>query len=564
MVIMTILRVNLSSGEITKDSSYSQCWGRELIGKVLTEEVDPLCHPLAQENKLIITGGPLAGTGASSCGRLSIGAKSPLTGGIKEANAGGMAATYLAKWGIHGIIVEGEATALSTLIIGEDVELITSPELQGLRTGEIVRHYCEICGQKTSVICIGPVGEYRMLAAGIAVTDVEGRPSRFAARGGLGAVMGSKNLKAIAIRRPPRERKVDICNEDVYKQLKKKFHEILRKHPVTGESFPKFGTASVVSYVQELGGLPTKNFTKGRFEGAEMLSGEALRELILQRGGQGKTAHSCMAGCLVMCSNVFPDKSGQVLVSPLEYETIGIMGPNLGIGSLDDIAALNRECNELGLDTIEIGVALGMIMAEGIINFGDATGALDLLREIEQKSYLGRIIGSGAAVTGKVFGHQRIPVVLGQALPAYDPRAIKGLGVTYASNPMGADHTAGYTLPVKINHHSPEGQIGVSYNVQTIRAVMDTWGVCTFLQAALMENWTLLISMINQVQKTDYSVQDMEFLGRSIIKTERAFNKRAGITDNSALPDFLRTEPLPPYDLIFDVDNAGIEKLFTD
>ncbi len=559
---MPIIRVNLSNGEIKKDNAYPQCWGRELIVKVLTEEINPQCHPLEKENKLIITNGPLAGTGVSSCGRLSIGGKSPLTEGIKESNAGGMAAGYLAKWGISGIIIEGKSSFLSTLLIGEGIRLIQSQELQGLKTSEVAATCKERYGKEVSVICIGPVGEYRMLAAGIAVTDAEGRPSRFAGRGGLGAVMGSKGLKAIVIQKPPSNRKVRIANEDLFKQTRKHFHEIVRKNPVTGQNFPEYGTASAVSIVQELGGLPTHNFKNGRFKDADKLSGESLRDLILQRGGKGKTTHSCMAGCIVRCSNVFPDQNGNFLVSPLEYETIAIMGANLGISSLDDIASFNSECNELGLDTIETGVTIGMAMEEGIINFGDSKGVLKILREIGEKSILGRIIGNGAVVTGKVFGQSRVPAAKGQALPAYDPRAIKGFGVTYASSPMGADHTAGYTLPVKIDHHSPEGQLEVSRRVQIIRATMDSWGVCTFLQAALMDNWDLLVNMINQVQKTNYSVQDIELTGIRVIKLEREFNKATGIMEKDALPDFMRIEPLPPFNLIFDIDSSGIEKLF--
>ena len=560
---MGILRVNLSSASIQFDNSYPQCWGRELVAEVLTKEVDARCHPFSLKNKLIFARGPLAGTGVSSCGRLSVGGKSPLTGGIKESNAGGTAGSYLANWGIRGIIFEGGVSTPHILVIGNEIKLVKEPELFGLSTTETTQLCQEKYGKDCSIVCIGPAGDNKLSAAGVAVTDRDGRPGRYAGRGGLGGVMGSKGLKAIVIKKALKRKKT-FYDEEAFKEARKKLHEAIRTHPVTGKEFPLFGTASIVNKVQGFGALPTFNFRKGQFEGAENLSGETLRDLILKRGGKGKTAHSCMAGCLVQCSNVFADEKGEIVVSPLEYETIGMMGSNLGISSLDDVAFFNSKCNELGLDTIETGAAIGVLMDEGFIPFGDTKGIIQILREIEEMSVLGRVVGNGAEITGKVFGSKRIPTAKGQAFPAYDPRGIKGLGVTFATSPMGADHTAGYTFPVNIDHHSSEGQLELSRQSQILRTPFDAWGICSFIQPALMGNLELLIQMINAVQGTNYTVDTLRSIGEKIIKLERQFNKAAGVKENDAIPEFLRCEPLPPYNLIFDVDREGINKLFED
>lgn len=302
-------------------------------------------YPDIQRNKLIIANGPLAGTGISSCGRLSIGEKSPLTGDIKESNAGGTTANHLAQWGIRGIVLEGVANATHILVIGDKVKLVKIPELFELTTSEL-SSLQEKYGSRASIICIGPAGDNKLSAAGIAVTDKGGMPCRYAGRGGLGAVMGSKRLKAVVILEPSANR-IIISNRSLFREKAKELHKRIRNNPVTGKSFPEYGTLFALNLVQELGGLPTRNFREGRFEGAVNISSEALRDLIIKRGGKGKTAHSCMRGCVVQCSNIVPDEKGEVLVSPLEYETVGLMGSNLGIDSIDNISRFNKECNEV-------------------------------------------------------------------------------------------------------------------------------------------------------------------------------------------------------------------------
>ena len=315
-------------------------------------------------------------------------------------------------------------------------------------------------GDGVAIALIGQGGEMRMAGAGIQNLDKDLVPSRINARGGMGAVMGSKRLKAIVFDAaegvaPP------IADRKAFNAARKSYNRALLDHPQT-KIYADYGTAAMTKMCNSFGVLPTRNFSNGQFEDAELISGEHLREVMLERGGESDTTHACMVGCAIQCSNIYADTVGEAIVSPIEYETIGLMGSNLGISELDTIARLNYQVNDLGLDTIEIGAALGVAADAGLLAFGDGERALALLAEIRQGTPLGRLLGNGASITGKALGVRRVPAVKGQALSAYDPRSIKGTGVTYATSPQGADHTCGLTIRAKIDHLSPEGQIAVS------------------------------------------------------------------------------------------------------
>ncbi|NPA30996.1 MAG: aldehyde ferredoxin oxidoreductase, partial [Chloroflexi bacterium] len=397
----------------------------------------------------------------------------------------------------------------------------------------------------------------------IANLDADGVPSRLAARGGLGAVMGSKGVKAVVF--DPRDgQDPPIADPAAFKEARKAYIRALLAHPQT-KTYETFGTAAMVNMCNAFGGLPTRNFSQGQFEAAERISGEALRELILTRDGEGDPAHACMAGCSIKCSNIVPDPQGRAIVSPLEYETIALMGSNLGLDDLDVIARLNYYANDLGLDTIDLGAALGVAADAGLWTFGTASQALALVQQIYDDTALGRLLGSGAALTGAALGVERVPVVKGQAVSAYDPRAIKGTGVTYATSPQGADHTAGLTIRAKVDHLDPTVQVPVSRSAQLKMAGYDTLGACIFAGygygAAPETVPALLRARYGWPVGDDVLIQ----LGRETIRLERAFNRAAGFTPaHDRLPEWFTREPLPPHQAVFDVSDADLDRVWAD
>ena len=309
--------------------------GRLLTAELVSEQVDPQADPLGAGNILVFAAGPLAGKRTSTGGRLSIGGKSPLTGGIKEANAGGMAGDSLAVLGYRALVVTGTSPGPVIAMVGpQGVEILAAEPYWGLNNESLVARLHQDFGNHYVVISIGTGGEQHLKAAGIAVTDAQGKPFRLAARGGLGAVMGAKGLKAILI---PRAQLSDHPVENpVAREASVNFNRFVAGNE-RAKVLRDFGTASTVMPVQVLAGLPVRNFSQGRTENAESLSGETLRELIETRGGVGTPSEACMAGCVIQCSNIFPDENGELAAAPIEFETIGLCGTNIGLDSLDDV-----------------------------------------------------------------------------------------------------------------------------------------------------------------------------------------------------------------------------------
>jgi aldehyde:ferredoxin oxidoreductase len=552
--------------------NYALLGGRALTSRIVAEEVNPTCNPLGRFNKLVIAPGLLSGTNAPSSGRMSVGGKSPLTGGIKEANAGGITSQKLANLGIKAIIIEGKPDGADwyLLKIGPDgAELLPANDLAGKGTYAVTAACRERFGPKVGVITIGPAGEMGLPAAGVTNNDPDGNSSRYAGRGGLGAVMGTKRLKAIVVD-SPKTFDAPVKDKERFRAAAKKFADILAKHPVTGQGLPSFGTSILINIINEAGALPTRNFSAGRFEKAQDVSGERLAEEAVKRGG--KATHACHPGCVMRCSNVYPLPDGRVC-APIEYESNWALGPNLGIGDLDVIGTLNYICNDVGLDTIETGVTLGVLMEAGVISFGDGAAAVRALEEVGKGTPLGRIIGSGAAVAGKVFGVTRVPAVKGQGLPAYDPRACKGIGVTYATTPMGADHTAGYAVTANIlkvggfvDPLKPDGQADLSKNLQIATAALDSTGLCLFVAFAVLddpEGMPTIVEMLNAMYGTSLSVDDVAELGKEVLRAEREFNRRAGFTAaDDRLPEFFAEEALPPHNTVFDVREEELDRVF--
>ena len=571
-----IYRVNMSEEKVTKEKvsePYKNLGGRGLTSAIVNSEVPPNCHPLDESNKLVIAPGLLGGTSAPCSGKLSVGAKSPLTGGIKESNAGGTAAQSLSRLDIAAIVVEGKTQngKLYTLRIDKDgVELLDASELKGLGNYDTVAKLTEEYGDKGSYISIGQAGEMMMSAANIAVTDLENRPTRHAGRGGMGAVMGSKGLKAIIVDDTGSDR-TPIKNPEAFRKASRKFAQLLTVHPVTGETLPTYGTNALANVINEAGAYPTRNFSSGQFEGTDKISGETQRETIIERDGVLK--HPCHQGCVIQCSRLYMDKDNNYLTKGPEYETVWANGANLEIDDLDAIAMMDRLYDDYGVDTIEMGVAIGVAMEAGVKEFGDAQGALDLVKEIGKGSTLGRILGNGAAVTGQVFGVTKVPVVKRQALPAYDPRAVKGIGVTYATSTMGADHTAGYSVAPNvlkvggdIDPLSPEGQVEVSRNLQIATAMLDCTGLCLFVSFCVLEEpeaMDAITDMVNAQYGTSLTNDDLTELGKNVLRMERDFNKAVGFTDaDDRLPLFFKTEELPPHNVVFDVPDEELDTVY--
>lgn len=575
--MLKILRIDTGADGGPKASEhpvgeYAGMGGRALTSTLVGKEVPPNCHPLSAENKLVIAPGILSGTIAAMSGRLSIGAKSPLTGTIKESNSGGQASQVLARLGYAAIVLEGkpENDDLYKVFINRDGVKITRDDgLKMLPNYDLAEKMKAEYGDKIALISIGPAGEMKMGAASIACTDMELRPTRHAGRGGLGAVMGSKGIKVIILddtgmkMRSPKD-------PEKYKEANKRFVEGLRNHPVTGQGLPAYGTNILTNILNEAGGYPTYNFKQGRFEGAHKISGETQAETETARGGLA--THGCHRGCVIRCSGSYHDKDGHFLTKQPEYETVWAHGGNCGICDLDAIAMLDFLDDNYGLDTIEMGVAIGVAMEAGVIKCGDAEGAIRLVKEVGQGTPLGRILGSGAAVTGKAFGVDRVPVVKGQALPAYDPRAVKGIGVTYATSTMGADHTAGYAVAsniLKVGGHvdplKPEGQIELSRDLQIATAAVDATGMCLFIAFALLDQpdtFQALIDMINAFYGLNMTADDVVALGKSILKTEREFNAKAGFTkEHDRLPRFFQTESLAPHNATFSIPDEELDKV---
>ena len=491
-----------------------------------------------------------------------------------------MAGDSLAGLGYRAVVFLGKIPDDShgVYILNEDggqLDKSTAGECWGKGNEFTANFLLNQFGENNCIVSIGQAGEMLLGAAGIAVTDAEGKPFRLAARGGVGAVMGSKGLKAIVIPRPDRH------GIETGKDGRKTITSF-NKHVATSERVSvlrEYGTASTVMPVQVLGGLPVRNFSKGQLPDAEPIGGDFMFKTIKERGGIGKTTHACMSGCVIQCSNAFPDKDGNFLAAPVEFETIGLCGSNLEITSLDDIARINRLCNDYGLDTIEIGAALGVMMEaaekeslpEGydrnlLPRFGDGSSALRVMEEIPTGSPLGRLLGSGVVAVGKALGVTRIPAVKGQAMSAYDPRVVKGTAVTYATSPQGADHTAGLTIFFPVDHRDPSNAVNLSRRAQLQRAAYDALGLCAFNTSATGQRPDIVISMIQKVYDVDLPENWMDVLGRKVIDVELSFNKKAGLTNaDNRIPEYFKTEALlEPVESVFDVPDSELDAIWEE
>jgi len=558
--MMKIIRVDMSKLKILiKD--FPEEWklfgGRRLIAEICNREIKPKCLPLGKENKLILTGGALAGYGIPMADRLSVGGKSPLTGGIKEANAGGITIQSLSKLGIRTIIIEGQPLTndFYILYISKDkIELINANDYKKLGNHELLKEIRKKFNHDVSIISIGPAGEMKMSIAGVFATDTLGQP-RSAARGGLGAVMGSKGLKAVVIENNGTY-KPNIINKEDFGISRREFIKKIMSNPSTAE-LSKYGTASVIQIFNKRGNLPTYNFTRGSYEKSNLIDGDAVFKLIEERKGEGKHTYGCMKGCIIRCGNIIPDKEGNPLCASLEFETLGLLGSNLGISDLDTIAKLNDECNDLGIDTIEIGAAIGIALSCGIANFGDEEAISKIFTEdIRNGTVLGQVLGSGCTLTAQIFKVSRIPAVKGQALNASDPRAHKERAITHAMSTMGADHTFAVTNS-KINPHASDGHMPIVRLTSVKVAAHESLGFCDFSLRGLEYDLQYAVNLLNAVFNLNKDTKWLEQYGKEVILKERKFNFAAGFSEeDDNIPDFFKEEKLPPFNLVVDIPES--------
>ncbi|MCP4683061.1 MAG: aldehyde ferredoxin oxidoreductase, partial [Desulfobacterales bacterium] len=549
---------------------YEGLGGRGLTSVMINKEVPPDCDPLGPDNKLIFAPGLLTGTQLVNTSRISIGAKSPLTKGIKESNAGGTVPAAIAKHGITAIVIEGKPQDDTLYLLKIDKEGNASLEpadtYKKMRTYALVETLLDKYGEKNGILCIGPAGEYQMESASIQTSDADGRPCRAAGRGGLGAVMGAKGLKAIIVNQEGKNADT-ITDPEAFKEAAKAFAEIIKKDMFCSQMLPTAGTASLVAIVNSMGAFPTRNATKGTMEGFEKISGENMAKLIKERGGQ--VGHRGCSQCIIRCSNEFVDKNGTYVTGSLEYETIWSMGGMTEIDDLDTIAKLDFLADDIGLDSMNAGVAIAVAMDAGYKEFGDCQAAIDMLEEIAKGTELGMVLGHGPAAVGKHFNHPRVPVVKNQSIAAYDPRGMQGNGVTYATTPMGADHTAGNIigryLAGALNPLETDGQVQASREAQVENAYLDVTGLCLFAGGPMAspEGSKAMTTMINAKLGTQLGPDELLKLGEKVIVAEREFNQKAGFTNkDDRLPEFFYKEPLPPHNKVFEISDGDMDTTF--
>lgn len=560
------LTVNMNDLSISRspfNEEFGYLGGRALVADYMLKKVPPTCDALGEDNRLIFCLGILAGSNMSTAHRLSVGAKSPLTGGIKESNAGGYAATLLAQQGYKLIEVLGlPAEGLHILHIDAKGEagLLDASEYHLMNNYDFVDKMLERFGDSIATISIGSGGERQYKAAGIQLSEYgDNHPSRIAARGGLGAVMGSKGLKAIVIEKPELAFTPPIADEEAFKENCRALNKMIGTN-AKNDPFSNIGTVSTIEVTSKNGILPVRNFSGEYFADADRVGAGQFMTNLAQHGGGNKKG--CQPGCLVQCSNVYNAADGTYLTSGFEYETIALFGPNCDISDLDAIAQMDRLCDEVGVDTIDISTAIGVCMDMGKIPWGDIDATLALLTEMAEGTGFGVTLGDGCEAVGLALGSNRIPVVKHQALAAYDPRNTKGTGVTYSTSPMGADHTAGLTMGRAFDDAGRAGQAYASNKLQVAMCSADSM-MCIFAFSNCVPGVPLITNMISAMYDVPFAPLDFLTLGTKCLMSEKQFNTLAGMSaKEDRLPGFFYKERSSVTGAAFDLIDKELDAVF--
>jgi len=552
------LRVNLTTGQISRetlDASVVKDFvgGRGVATKLLMDEIDPKVDPLSPDNKLIFVTGTLTGTRAPAASRYMVVTKSPLTGAIACSNSGGFFGPQMRFAGVDMIVFEGKAREPVYLWIEDDkTELRPANHLWGKNTHETEDAIHAETSDKARIACIGPAGE-KMVRIACVINDKH----RAAGRSGVGAVMGSKNLKAVVVRGTGT---VALHDEGGFKKAVKVAQTKIKESATTSEGLPTYGTAILVNVINELGFYPTRNFRQSQFSTADLHSGEKMAETIL-------TKNTACYGCPIACGRVTkvetPKKYSGEGEGP-EYETVWALGASCGIDELAPIAKANYICNELGIDTIEAGatIACAMDLAESgylpesdigrPLKFGDADAMVDLVAKTGTRQGFGDALAEGGYRLAEKYGHPELFMgVKKQAFPAYDGRGSQGMGLEYATSNRGACHVRGYLIasevfgiPEKLEPAATEKKPAFDIAFQNLTAVVDSSGLCLFNTFAFGAEE--ILDMINAATGRDYTLESLLAAGERIWNIERMFNLDAGLSAaDDTLPPRILSEPIP-------------------
>lgn len=541
-----ILDIDLSSGAVKTyplDEKMARQYvgGRGLGARILWDEVGPEVDPLSPENVLIFTVGPLTATGYQTSNRFSVTTKSPLTGTILDANSGGYWGMQFKKAGYDALIVRGRAQSPVWIEIKDDqVQIHDAADLWGMR----VRAVTEKLGQnnnRRNVLTIGPAGENLSRIAAI-MNDGQ----RSLARGGPGAVMGAKNLKAIVVEGKQRP---EIMDQERFKFMLYETRKLLRANPVTSQALPEFGTPVMMNLVNAVGALPTRNAQQSQFEGADLISGEALTEKYLVKND------NCWA-CPIGCTRV--TQTDKVKGEGPEFETMWAFGAACGVDDLAAIIEANALCNDLGMDTISAGstIACAMELSEkgymdSDLRFGQASVFPKLLEDMAYKRDLGSVMGDGSLRLATHFGHPELSMsVKGMEMPAYDPRGMQGQGLLYATSNRGACHMRGNMLglevlglPKMIDRFQVQGKSSYVVLHQNSAAAIDSLVICKFTNMGVAEEY--FARTLSAVTGIDFATGDLIRIGERVYNLERLYNVREGFTRaDDTLPPRLLNEPV--------------------
>jgi aldehyde:ferredoxin oxidoreductase len=542
-----ILDINLSDNSIETvplDMEMARLFlgGRGLGARLLWDLVGPEVEPLSPENVLIFTTGPITASSSQTSNRFNVSTKSPLTNTILHSNSGGWWGMQFKRTGYDALIVRGKAeTPVMIEITGDGVQIKDAQHLWGKSVFETT----EALGQdrnKRNVMCIGPAGENLVRIAAI-MNDKE----RALARGGGGAVMGSKNLKAIVVEGSEKNRPGD---QDQFKFMLYETRKLLKASPLTSQALPEFGTAVVMNVVNEIGALPTRNFQQSQFEGADKISGEAITDEILVKN------QACWA-CPITCTRISKTSSGKEGEGP-EFESSWAFGAQCGIDDLDSITEANFLCNDLGIDTISMGNTIGCAMElsecgylESDLGFGQADKLLGLIHDTAYRQGIGDDLAEGSYRMADKYGAPELSMTVKKLeMPAYDPRGMQGQGLVYATGNRGACHETGnmlgpevLALPRLIDRFATQGKAGIVSVHQDSAAVIDSLVYCKFANMAVsVEFFARTLSAVTGEMFTE---EDLMQAGERVWTLERLYNLREGFTkEDDTLPERLLNDPI--------------------